>query len=73
MGATMPGTITSYYQGLVGPEDYLGITDFFKAGILPLIVGTIYCVLCYRLIPNGSFDKTQVKDVKDAAPISKKR
>lgn len=72
MGATMPGTITSYYQGLVGPEDYLGITDFFKAGILPLIVGTIYCVLCYRLIPNGSFDKTQVKDVKDVAPISKK-
>ena len=72
MGATMPGTITSYYQGLVGPEDYLGITDFCKAGILPLIVGTIYCVLFYKLIPNGSIDKSQVKDVKDAEPISKK-
>ena len=72
MGATMPGTITSYYQGLVGPEDYLGITDFCKAGILPLIVGTIYCVLCYKLIPNGAIDKSQVKDVKDAEPISKK-
>lgn len=71
MGATMPGTITSYYQGLVGPEDYLGITDFCKAGILPLIVGTIYCVLFYKLIPNGSIDKSQVKDVKDAEPISK--
>ena len=72
MGATMPGTITSYYQGLVGPEDYLGITDFCKAGILPLIVGTFYCVLFYKLIPNGSIDKSQVKDVKDAEPISKK-
>ena len=72
MGATMPGTITSYYQGLIGPEDYLGITDFCKAGILPLIVGTIYCVLFYKLIPNGSIDKSQVKDVKDAEPISKK-
>ena len=72
MGATMPGTITSYYQGLVGPEDCLGITDFCKAGILPLIVGTIYCVLFYKLIPNGSIDKSQVKDVKDAEPISKK-
>ncbi len=72
MGATMPGTITSYYQGLVGPEDYLGITDFCKAGILPLIVGTIYCVLFYKLIPNGSIDKSQVKDVKDVEPISKK-
>lgn len=72
IGATMPGTITSYYQGLVGPEDYLGITDFCKAGILPLIVGTIYCVLFYKLIPNGSIDKSQVKDVKDVEPISKK-
>ena len=72
MGATMPGTITSYYQGLVGPEDYLGITDFCKAGILPLIVGTIYCVVFYKLIPNGSIDKSQVKDVKDVEPISKK-
>ena len=72
MGATMPGTITSYYQGLVGPEDYLGIADFCKAGILPLIVGVIYCLIFYKLIPNGSIDKSQVKDVKDAAPISRK-
>ena len=72
MGATMPGTINSYYQGLVGPEDLLGITDYMKAGLLPLIAGTIYCVLFYRLIPNGSIDNGQVKDVKDAEPISKK-
>lgn len=72
MGATMSGLITSYYQGLVGPEDYLGITDYFKAGIIPLIVGTIYCILFYRVIPRGNMDKSQVKDVKDAAPISKK-
>lgn len=72
MGATMPGTINSYYQGLVGPENLLGITDFFKAGILPLIVGTIYCLFAYKLIPNGNIDKSQVRDVKDAEPISKK-
>ena len=72
MGATMPGTINSYYQGLVGPEDLLGITDYMKAGLLPLIAGTIYCVLFYRLIPNGSIDNGQVKDVKDAEPIYKK-
>ena len=72
MGATMPGTINSYYQGLVGPEDLLHITDYFKAGILPLIVGTIYCVFMYRLIPNGSISSSDVKEVKDAEPISKK-
>ena len=72
MGATMPGTINSYYQGLVGPEDLLHISDFFKACILPLIVGTIYCVFMYRLIPNGSISSSDVKEVKDAEPISKK-
>lgn len=72
MGATMPGTINSYYEGLVGPEDLLGITDYCKAGLLPLIVGTIYCIFAYKLIPNGSIDKSQVKEVKEQQEISKK-
>lgn len=72
MGATMPGTINSYYEGLVGPENLLGITDYCKAGFLPLIVGTIYCAFAYKLIPNGSIDKSQVKEVKDQQEISKK-
>ncbi len=72
MGATMPGTINSYYEGLVGPENLLGITDFCKAGCLPLLAGTIYCVLFYKLIPNGSIDKSQVKDVKEQEALSKK-
>lgn len=72
MGATMPGTINSFYQGMVGPEDLLAITDYFKAGILPAIVGTLYCILCYKLIPSGKIDSSQVKDVKDAAPLSRR-
>ncbi|MDO4268452.1 MAG: SLC13 family permease [Eubacteriales bacterium] len=72
MGATMPGTINSYYEGMVTADSLLGITDYFKAGILPLIAGTIYCVVFYKMIPNGSIDKSQVKEVKDQAPISKK-
>ncbi len=72
MGATMPGTINSYYEGLVGPEDLLGITDYCKAGLLPMIVGTIYCVFAYKLIPNGSIDKSQVKEVKEQQAISKR-
>lgn len=72
MGATMPGTINSYYEGMVGAENLLGITDYFKAGILPLIVGTVYCIFFYRLIPNGSIDQSQVKEVKEQKAISKK-
>lgn len=72
MGAAMPGTINSFYQGMVGPENLLGITDYFKAGILPAIVGTIYCILCYKLIPSSKLDNSQVKDVKEVAALSRR-
>ncbi|WP_283128161.1 SLC13 family permease [Allofournierella massiliensis] len=72
MGATMPGTINSFYQGMVGPEDLLAITDYFKAGILPAIVGTLYCILCYKLIPSGKIDNSQVKDVKETEALSRR-
>lgn len=72
MGATMPGTINSFYQGMVGTGDLLSLTDYFKAGILPAIVGTLYCILCYRLIPSGKIDNSQVKDVKEAEALSRR-
>lgn len=72
MGATMPGTINSFYQGMVGPEDLLAITDYFKAGILPAIVGTLYCILCYKLIPTSKLDNSQVREVKEAKAISRR-
>lgn len=45
MGVTMPGTLNSYYQGMVSEADLLGVTDFFKAGIFPAVAGLIYCLL----------------------------
>lgn len=72
MGATMPGTINSFYQGLVGPSDLLTISDFFKAGLLPAVVGTIYCILFYRLVPTTKLDSAQVKDVKDVTPLKRR-
>lgn len=72
MGATMPGTINSFYQGMVGPEDLLAITDYFKAGILPAIAGTIFCILCYKLIPTSKLDNSQVREVKEAKAISRR-
>lgn len=72
MGATMPGTLNSFYQGMVGTEDLLAITDYFKAGIIPAIVGTVFCILFYKLIPATKLDNSQVKEVKDAAAISRR-
>ena len=72
MGATMPGTINSFYQGMVGPEHLLGIADYFKAGIFPALAGTIYCLFAYKLIPSQKIDSSQVKEVKEQAALSKR-
>lgn len=72
MGATMPGTINSFYQGMAGAGNLLGITDYFKAGILPAITGTIYCLFMYKLIPSHKIDSSQVKDVKEQEALSKR-
>lgn len=73
MGATMPGTINSFYQGMVGPENLLSITDYFKAGFLPAVAGTVYCLFMYKLIPSHKIDSSQVKDVKEQALLSKRK
>lgn len=72
MGATMPGTLNSYYQGLVGAEDLLAITDYFKAGVLPATVGLIYCIVFYKMIPKGDLDRSQVKDIKEQEALPKR-
>ena len=72
MGATMPGTINSFYQGMVEAKDLLGITDYLKAGFFPAVAGTIYCLFMYKIIPNSKIDSSQVREVKETDAISKK-
>jgi di/tricarboxylate transporter len=72
MGATMPGTINSFYQGMVGAGDLLGLADYFKAGIIPSIAVTIYCLFTYKLIPSHKIDRSQVKAVKENESLPKR-
>lgn len=75
MGATLPGTINSYYQGLVTEDQLLGIGDVFKAMLLPMIAAFIYCLLFYRLIPQSDVDSSQIaapKENKEMSPRNEK-
>ncbi len=72
MGATMPGTINSFYQGMVEAKDLLVITDYLKAGFFPAVTGTIYCLFMYKTIPNGKIDNSQIREIKETDTISKK-
>ena len=53
-GAALPLTTNAYYEGLVGGDSsqLLGIFDFMKVGLLPSIIGTIYCLFAWRLVPK---------------------
>ena len=71
MGATMPGTINAFFEG-VAPEYAIGIADYFKVALIPGILGLIYCVACVKLIPDLSMKKDEVKEVKETKVLSKK-
>lgn len=70
MGATMPMLLNSFYEGMVNDsEKMLGILDFFKAGIIPSVLVTIYSLVFYKLIPetksNINAKDTKLEEVKE--------
>lgn len=79
IGAALPLATNAYYEGLVEghPEYLLGVFDFFKVGIVPSIVLTIYCLLGWKLIPKGQLDASALNmptgGQKEAEPMSGKK
>ena len=72
MGATMPSTVNSFYEGIHNVEHLLGLTDFFKAGVIPAIAATIYCMFAYKMIPSHKIDNSQVKEVNETDQLPKR-
>jgi sodium-dependent dicarboxylate transporter 2/3/5 len=68
MGATMPGTINSFFEG-VAPDYAIGMGDYFRASLVPGVLGLIYCLVFYKLIPKSHFKKENVKGVKEVAEL----
>lgn len=68
MGAALPLTTNAYFEGLVGGDSsqLLGIFDFMKVGLLPSIIGTVYCLFAWRLIPKQDL-KADAVDLGSAA------
>ena len=77
MGAALPLATNAYYESLVEghPEYLLGVFDFFKVGIVPSIVLTIYCLGFWKLIPKGQLDASSLNlptggQQKETEPMS---
>lgn len=62
MGAALPLTTNAYYEGLVGSDSgmLLGVFDFMKVGLLPSIIGTLYCMFAWRLTPKQELNTDAV-------------
>ena len=78
MGAALPLSANAYYEGLVGgdPNQLLGMFDYLKVGLLPSIIGTIYALFAWRLIPKqelqvGAVDLGGAGKQKDGSSMSK--
>ena len=74
LGATMASVANSFYEGIItDPALMLQPLDIIKVTIIPGLVILAYALFAWKLIPEtGKVDTSNVKNVKDAAAISKK-
>lgn len=73
IGLSFPSMINGFYEGFVQEEtQLLGLTDYFKAGFIPVIIGIIYCILLYKLLPSQELDteSMSIGDIQADAEIS---
>ncbi|MDD6282727.1 SLC13 family permease [Oribacterium sp. HCP28S3_H8] len=71
MGAAFSGTINGLIQGLISdPSQQIQIGDYALAGLLPAIVGTLFCIVFYRLIPKSELVQQKGCDEKIVTQLS---
>ena len=68
MGVAMTGIINSLYSGIGGPENMLSTADFLKVGIIPSIIGTVYCLIPKTVMNEAAAPAGAQK--KDEPPLS---
>lgn len=73
LGATMASVANSFYEGIItDPALMLQPIDLIKVTIIPGLVILAYALFAWKLIPSQEINASSVKDVKEAAAISKK-
>lgn len=73
LGATMSPTANAYYEGIIdNPALMLLPGDFIKVSFIPAAALTIYALFAWKFIPKHAVNTTDVKEIKEAAAISKR-
>ena len=73
LGATMSPTANAYYEGIISnPALMLLPGDFIKVSFIPATALTVYALFAWKFIPRHGVNTSDVKEVKEAAAISKR-
>ena len=73
LGATMSPTANAYYEGIINNPDLMLLPgDFIKVSFIPATALTVYALFAWKFIPRHGVNTSDVKEVKEAAAISKR-
>jgi len=73
MGASTFALLNGFSEGIVGdnPEYQLTLLDPFKFAIIPIIVLSLYCIFCWKLMPkDDTLDTSKLKERKEVELLS---
>ena len=73
LGATMSPTANAYYEGIINNPDLMLLPgDFIKVSFIPATALTVYALFAWKFSPRHGVNTSDVKEVKEAAAISKR-
>ena len=73
LGATMSPTANAYSEGIINNPDLMLLPgDFIKVSFIPATALTVYALFAWKFIPRHGVNTSDVKEVKEAAAISKR-
>lgn len=73
LGVTMSPTANAYYEGIINNPDLMLLPgDFIKVSFIPATALTVYALFAWKFIPRHGVNTSDVKEVKEAAAISKR-
>lgn len=73
LGATMSPTANAYYEGIINNPDLMLLPgDFIKVSFIHATALTVYALFAWKFIPRHGVNTSDVKEVKEAAAISKR-
>lgn len=65
LGASTFATLNGFYEGILSdPAFQIQLLDPFRFAVIPIVVLTLYCVFCWRLMPREADNRVDTSKLK---------